>query len=76
MSLNYNERLKSIKLNITFYRKKAGLTQEQLAEKINISRTHMSNIEAVNMKTAVTVEILYEIADALGVDIVKFFELR
>jgi transcriptional regulator with XRE-family HTH domain len=31
--------------NIKKYRKKAGLTQEQLAEQLNVSSKHLSNIE-------------------------------
>ena len=32
--------------NIAYYRKHAGLTQEQLAERVGISRQHMGAIEA------------------------------
>ena len=32
-------------LNIAYYRKERGLSQIQLAEKIDVSRTHMSRIE-------------------------------
>ena len=42
-----------IGLNIAYYRKLKGITQLQLAEYINISRTHMSNIEAPNMSTSI-----------------------
>ena len=37
------------------------------AEKIGISRTHMSNIEAPNMLTPVSLEVIFEIADALNI---------
>ncbi len=59
--------LKMIGLNIAYYRKLKGLTQLQLAEQAQISRTHMSNIEAPNMPTALSLETLLDIADALGV---------
>lgn len=58
---------KMIGLNIAYYRKLAGLSQLQLAEKIGISRTHMSNIEAPNMPTSISLETLMDIADALDV---------
>lgn len=58
---------KMIGLNIAYYRKLAGLSQLQLAENIGISRTHMSNIEAPNMPTSISLETLLDIADALNV---------
>ena len=53
--------------NIAYYRKHAGLTQEQLAEKANISRSHLSAIEAPNMVRAFSMEAFLNIADALDV---------
>ena len=35
--------------NISFYRKRKGLTQDQLAEKSGISRSHLSAIEAAGI---------------------------
>ncbi len=58
---------KLIGLNIAYYRKLKGFTQLQLAEKAHISRTHMSNIEAPNMPTSISLETLLDIADALEV---------
>ena len=63
----YADRYKRIGLNIALQRKMKGLTQIQLAEKIGISRTHMSNIEAPNMLTPVSLEVIFEIADALNI---------
>lgn len=54
-------------LNIAYYRKLRGLTQAQLAEKIDISRTHMSNIEAPNVVTSLSLDALFDIAKALEV---------
>ena len=76
MSGNFPQRLQSIKLNIGYYRKKSGFTQEQFAEKLYISRTHMSNIEAPNMKTGITLELLFTIADELNIDVAKLLEIR
>ena len=52
---------KTIGLNIAYYRKLRGLTQMQLAERVNISRTHMSNIEAPNSHTSISLEFLLSI---------------
>lgn len=54
-------------LNISYYRKLKGLTQMQLAEAIDISRTHMSNIEAPNMPTSISLDTLLNIADTLDI---------
>lgn len=63
----HEQEYKMIGLNIAYYRKLAGLSQMQLAENIGISRTHMSNIEAPNMPTSISLETLMDIADALNV---------
>lgn len=67
MKNKHEQEYKMIGLNIAYYRKLAGLSQLQLAEDIGISRTHMSNIEAPNMPTSISLETLMEIADALNV---------
>lgn len=54
-------------LTIAAYRKRQGMSQEMLAEKANMSRSYLSAIEAPNIIRPFSVEILYNIADALGV---------
>ena len=63
-------------LTISYYRKLKGLTQLQLAEATDVSRTHMSNIEAPNGKTSVSLDKLFDIADALGIEIKDLFDFR
>ena len=60
------DRFIALGLNIALHRKMAGMSQEQLAEKANISRSHLSSIEAPNTVRPFSVEVLYNIADALG----------
>lgn len=72
----YADRYIKIGLNIAYYRKLRGMTQLQLAEAVNISRTHMSNIEAPNVPTSVSLDTLFEIADVLNVDIVSLFDIK
>lgn len=45
MDKKYHDKLKRLGLKIAYYRKLNGLSQEELAEKADISRTHMSRIE-------------------------------
>ena len=56
-----------IGLNIAYYRKLKGLTQIDLAESVNLSRTHISNLEAPNMPTSISLEKLFDIADVLDI---------
>lgn len=53
---------------IAYYRKRKHLTQEQLAEIIGISRQHMGAIEAPNMVRAISLEVLFHLADVLEVE--------
>lgn len=52
---------------IAALRKKAGMSQEALAEKANISRSTLSAIEAANTIRPFSLDILFRIADALDV---------
>lgn len=63
-------------LNISFYRKKKGLTQEQLAERVGISRSHLSAIEAPNITKAFSIELLFNIARALDIEAYKLLIFR
>ena len=63
-------------LTIAYYRKLRGMTQLDLAEAVQISRTHMSNIEAPNGKTSISLGKLFDIADALEVPVKELFDFR
>ena len=52
---------------IAALRKKAGLTQEQLADRAGLQRTHVGRIEAG--RYAVTLEVVQAIAQALGMTV-------
>ena len=54
-------------LTIAALRKMKGLSQDQLAEKAFMSRSHLSSIEAPNIIRPFSLEILYNIADALEI---------
>ena len=63
-------------LPIAYYRKLRGLTQAELAEATNLSRTHISNIEAPNGKTSISLNKLFDIADVLEVPVKDLFDFR
>lgn len=71
-----NEKYIRLGLNIAYYRKLNGMTQLQLAEAVNISRTHMSNIEAPNVPTSVSLDTLFDISEALNIPIHQFFMFK
>ena len=62
-------------LTIAYYRRIRGLTQMELAEAVHISRTHISNIEAPGSKTSLSLNKLFDIAEALEVPVKKRFRL-
>lgn len=70
------QQYKMIGLNIAYYRKLKGLTQLQLAELTNISRTHVSNIEAPNIPTSISLETLLDIADALDIPVANLLDFN
>ena len=63
-----------IGLNILHYRKEQGLTQIQLAEKCDISRTYMQKIETA--ACSCTLDTLIDIAEALNIPLKKLFEFK
>lgn len=74
MRNKYFEKYKHLGLNISYYRKGRGLSQSQLAEIIDISRTHMSRIETADC--AVSLDIVFAICEALKVSPEKLFDFR
>ena len=76
MEDKYKQNFKIIGLNIAYYRKLKGLSQMQLAEKANISRTHLSNIEAPNMPTSISLETLFDIDEILDVPAAYLLSFR
>lgn len=69
-----HEKYKSLGLNISFFRKSKGISQNELAEMINISRTHMSRIETADC--AVSLDVVFAICDALDIEPSKLFDFR
>lgn len=66
----YKNRDRFIELGLTIsaLRKMRGLSQDELAVKAGISRSHLSSIEAPNIIRAFSVEVLYNLADALDIE--------
>ena len=62
--------------NIAYYRKHAGLTQENLAEKVGISRQHLSAIEAPNICRPISMDLLFNLAQVLKKEPYNLLQFR
>ena len=67
-SMKNRDRFIQLGIAIAALRKMRGMSQEQLANAANISRSHLSAIEAPNLVRAISMEAFYNIADALKID--------
>ena len=72
MKNEHEQKYRQIGLKISYYRKLRGLTQEQLAEKIDKAPAFIGHVEAPNVSKAVSLDTLFEIADVLEVPAHKF----
>ena len=62
--------------NIKFFRKKAGLTQIQLSEQVQISLSYLSKIEASSCAKSISISVLNNIANTLNIELIEFFKRR
>lgn len=72
MKEEYYSKYRTIGLKIAYYRKLRGLTQEQLAEKIDKNLAFIGAVEAPNVNRTVSLDTLFDIAAALDVSAYKF----
>lgn len=68
------EKYRQLGLNIAYYRKQQGFSQLQLAELVDISRTHMSRIEIADC--AVSLDVVFNICDVLQIKPRQLFDFR
>lgn len=66
--LKNRDRYIHLGIAIAALRKMRGMSQEQLAEKANVSRSHISSIEAPGIARPFSLEVFFNIADALEID--------
>ncbi|MCI8419334.1 MAG: helix-turn-helix transcriptional regulator [Oscillospiraceae bacterium] len=74
MDNDHRKALTTIGLNILYYRKEKGYTQQQLAEMTSYSKNHIQQIET--SKATPSVIALLDIAKALDIPVSKLFESR
>ena len=61
-------------LNVVYYRKRSKLTQLQLAELLDVDRSHISAIELGNV--GVSFDVIFRMCEVLGVSPRDLFDFR
>lgn len=61
-------------LNVVYYRKREKLTQLQLAELVDIDRSHISAIELG--KVGVSFDVIFKLCDVLKITPKELFDFR
>ena len=72
MDMEYEQYHKQVGLKVAYYRKLRGLTQEQLAEKMECDTSFIGQIEAPNISKGISLDTLFKIAKALNVKPYRF----
>lgn len=68
MQFKNRDRFITLGIAISSLRRLRGMSQEQLASEAHMSRSHLSAIEAPNVIRPFSLEVLYNIADALQIN--------
>ena len=74
MKAEYKPLYEKFGLSVVYYRKKKKLTQLQLAELVDVDRSHISAIELGNV--GVSFDVIFELCKALEVKPRELFDFR
>ncbi len=74
MKAEYKPMYEKFGLNIVYYRKRQKLTQLQLAELIDVDRSHISAIELGNV--GVSFDVVFKLCEVLHVKPRDLFDFR
>ena len=74
MDKTYLKQYKNLGLNISFYRKSRGYTQMELAELLDIDRSHMSAIELATV--GVSLDVVFKLCEVLQLEPKALFDFR
>ena len=66
---------KRIGAKVAYFRTSNGLTQEEMAARVHLSRSTLSKIEHGNYNRSISLDLLMDIADGLGIDLSMLFVL-
>ena len=76
VKMEHSEKYRQIGLKVSYYRKLRGLTQEELAERVERTPAFIGHIEAPNIIKAVSLDTLFDIAEALDVPAYRFLRFE
>lgn len=74
MKAEHKDQYTRLGLKISYYRKLAGLTQEQLADRLDMNAAFIGHIEAPNIDKAISLDTLFDIAEILHVSPYRFLK--
>ena len=74
MKPEYKNLYEKFGLNVVYYRKRKRLTQLQLAELVDIDRSHVSAIELGNV--GVSFDVIFKMCEVLDITPDKLFDFR
>lgn len=74
MKAKYSGNYLQLGLKIAYYRKLRGLTQEQLAEQVGLTPAFIGHVEAPNIRKAISMDTLFDIAEVLEIPPYKFLQ--
>ncbi len=77
--LNENEYkgiLLDIGIKIGYYRRKAGMTQQELADQSGLTLSYISQLESPNLPYCPSIKSLFTIAKVLGVKASKIIDIE
>ncbi len=72
----YKMNLIKIGLKIAYYRKLAGMTQEELAEAAELSAGYISQLEAPGLYFCPSLKTLFKIAEVLGTTVSNLTDIE
>lgn len=74
MKEEYREEYRKFGLNVVYYRKKLRVTQLQLAELLDIQRSHISAIELGNV--GVSFDLIFKMCEVFNIKPKDLFDFR
>ncbi len=75
-SKEYTGILLEIGLKIGYYRRKAGMTQAELAEQTEMTVSYISQLESPNLPYCPSIKALFTIAKVLGIPASKLIDIE
>lgn len=74
MKQEYKALYEKFGLNVVYYRKRKRLTQLQLAELVDIDRSHISAIELGNV--GISLDVIFRLCEVLEITPRELFDFR